>query len=80
MLTPMTSEELKDALVQYPEDWIREAVREAVNNNKRSWSYIQRILERWTAEGKKDGTHRRDNQKDGPDKYTSGPYGHLIQR
>jgi DNA replication protein len=80
MLTPMTSEELKDALVQYPEDWIREAVREAVNNNKRSWSYIQRILERWTAEGKKDGTHRQDNQKAGADKYTSGPYGHLIQR
>jgi DnaD/phage-associated family protein len=80
MLTPMTSEELKDALVQYPEEWIRDAVREAVNNNKRSWAYIQRILERWTAEGKKDGTHRRDNQKEDPAKYTSGPYGHLIQR
>jgi len=80
MLTPMAAEELKDALTQYPEEWIRDAMREAVNANKRSWSYIGRILERWTTEGKKNGTHRPDNQKEDPDKYTRGPYGHLIQR
>jgi DnaD/phage-associated family protein len=79
MLTPMIAEELKDALSQYPEDWIRDAIREAVEANKRSWRYASRILERWTTEGKKDGTHRRDNQKDDPTKYTSGPYGHLVQ-
>lgn len=80
MLTPMIAEEIKDALTQYPEEWIRDAVREAVDNNKRKWSYISRILERWTTEGKKDGTHRRDNQNPDPDKYIRGPYGHLIQR
>ncbi len=80
MLTPMIAEEIKDALTQYPEEWIREAVKEAVEVNKRNWRYIARILERWTTEGKKDGTHRRDNQKEDPGKYTSGAYGHLIQR
>jgi DNA replication protein len=80
MLTPLTSEEIKDALTQYPEEWLRDAILEAVNANKRNWRYIERILERWTTEGKKDGTHQRDNQKDTPDKYTQGAYGHLIQR
>jgi DnaD/phage-associated family protein len=80
MLTPLTSEEIKEALTQYPEDWLRDAIREAVNANKRNWRYIERILERWTTEGKKDGTHQRDNQKANPDKYTQGAYGHLIQR
>ena len=80
MLTPLTSEEIKDALTQYPEEWLRDAILEAVNANKRNWRYIERILERWTTEGKKDGTHQRDNQKDNPDKFTQGAYGHLIQR
>ena len=79
MLTPMIAEELKDALTQYPEEWIGDAIREAVNKNKRNWSYISRILERWLAEGKKDGATGRYTQKESPDKYVGGPYGHLIQ-
>ena len=80
LLTPMIAEEIKDALTQYPEEWIRDAIREAVDANKRNWRYIARILERWTTEGKKDGTHQRDNQKEDPDKYFRGPYGHLVKR
>jgi DNA replication protein len=80
MLTPMMAEELKDALTQYPEEWVRDAIREAVNNNKHNWRYIERILERWLAEGKKDGTPGRYNQKEDPDKYIRGPYGHLVRR
>ena len=80
LLTPMIAEEIKDALTEYPEEWIRDAVREAVEANKRNWRYISYLLERWTTEGKKDGTHQRDNQKEDPDKYIRGPYGHLVQR
>jgi len=79
MLTPMIAEELKDALTQYPEEWIGDAIKEAVNANKRNWHYMAHILERWNTEGKKDGTHQRDNQKEDPDKYFRGPYGHLVQ-
>ena len=52
LLLPMISEELKDAAEQYPEDWIVDAFREAVQQNKRNWSYIRAILRRWETEGK----------------------------
>ncbi|MFC2010555.1 DnaD domain-containing protein [Chloroflexota bacterium] len=79
MLTPMIADELREAEKLYPEDWIRDAIKEAVSLNKRSWRYISRILENWTAEGKKDGTHRGDS-KAGQDKYAGQKYGHIVQR
>ena len=80
MITPMIAEELKEAEKLYPPQWIKEAFKEAVTLNKRSWKYIARILERWTSEGKDSGEHRRDIKKDGPDKYVKGRYGHLVKR
>jgi DNA replication protein len=80
MLTPMIAEELRDALKLYTEAWIRDAIKEAVNHNKRKWSYISAILERWTTEGRDDGTYRGDTKKTGPDKYIKGKYGHIVQR
>ncbi|MDP3063508.1 MAG: DnaD domain protein [Chloroflexota bacterium] len=60
MLTPLLAEELKEAEASYPPDWIRDAFREAVERNKRSWSYIRRILERWATEGRGEhGEHGR---------------------
>jgi DNA replication protein len=80
MLTPMIAEELRDALKVYPENWISDAIKEAVSNNKRKWSYISAILERWTAEGRDDGTYRGDSKKTDPDKYLKQKYGHIVQR
>ena len=79
MLTPMIAEELREAEKLYPESWIREAIREAVNQNIRKKSYILAILERWATEGKGDGTYKRDSKTD-PDKYIKGKYGHMVQR
>lgn len=79
MLTPMIAEELREAEKLYPETWIRDAIKEAVNQNKRKWSYISAILERWSAEGRGDGTYRRDSKTD-PDKYIKGKYGHMVRR
>ncbi len=79
MLTPMIAEELREAEKLYPETWIRDAIKEAVNQNKRKWSYISAILERWSAEGRNDGTYRRDSKTD-PDKYIKGKYGHMVRR
>jgi DnaD/phage-associated family protein len=50
-MTPLIADQLKEAEEEYPEEWIREAFREAVSLNKRSWRYIRRILETWEAEG-----------------------------
>jgi DNA replication protein len=80
MLTPMIAEELRDALKLYTESWIRDAIKEAVNHNKRKWSYISAILERWTSEGRDDGTYQRDSEKTGPDKYFKQKYGNIVQR
>ncbi len=80
MLTPMIAEELKEAQTHYPESWLRDAIRKAVDQNKRKWNYIAAILERWSAEGKTDGTYQRDIKKTDPDKYIKGKYGHMVQR
>ncbi|MFC1987793.1 DnaD domain-containing protein [Chloroflexota bacterium] len=80
MLTPMIAEELREAEKLYPEAWIGDAIKEAVSLNKRSWRYIARILERWSAEGRSDGTYRRDFKKTDPDKYIKGKYGHMVKR
>ncbi|MFC2070459.1 DnaD domain-containing protein [Chloroflexota bacterium] len=79
MLTPIIAEELGEAEKLYPEDWIRDAIKEAVSLNKRNWRYIARILENWSTEGRNDGTHKRDSKK-GSDKYSGQKYGHLFQR
>jgi DNA replication protein len=81
MLTPLIADEMREAGKQYPEDWIREAIREAAALNKRNWRYIARILEHWLAEGKDNGTYRGNLKKNtDPDKYIKGRYGHMVQR
>ncbi len=80
LLTPMLADELREAEKLYPESWLREAIKEAVDLNKRNWRYIAAILERWSREGKGSGTHQRDSKKTDPDKYIKGKYGHMVQR
>lgn len=80
MLTPMIAEELREAERTYPESWIKDAIKEAVSQNKRKWRYIAAILERWAAEGKGDGAYRRDFKKTDADKYIKGKYGHMVGR
>lgn len=50
-ISPLIAEELTEAETQYPAPWVEAAFREAVRQNKRSWRYIQKILERWAVEG-----------------------------
>jgi len=80
LLTPMIAEELRDAEKNYPESWIKDAIKKAVNAGKRNWRYISAILERWEIEGKSDGTHLRDFKKTDPDKFIKGKYGHAVKR
>ena len=80
MLTPMIAEELREAEKLYPETWIKDAIKEAVNQNKRKWGYISAILESWSSEGKSNGTYQRDSKKTGPNKYVKQKYGHMVKR
>jgi DnaD/phage-associated family protein len=77
-LTPLLADELREAEDSYPASWIEEAFREAVELNKRSWRYIQRILERWATEGKDDETARRSREGD-PRRFIEGKYADYIE-
>jgi len=79
LLTPMIADELREAEKAYPIAWLKDAIKRAVDENKRKWSYIQGVLERWAREGKGDGTYQRDIRKTDPDKYIKGKYGHMVQ-
>jgi DnaD/phage-associated family protein len=78
VLTPLLSDELRDAEATYPAEWVEEAFREAVALNKRSWRYIRAILERWQAEG-------RGTDQGGPEsersrrRYIEGDYADYIE-
>ena len=63
MLTPLLSDEMKEAEEIYPWQWIEEAFKIAVSRNKRSWRYIEATLRRWATEGKDDGESGRYFQK-----------------
>jgi DnaD/phage-associated family protein len=77
-LTPLLAEELMEAEDTYPATWIEDAFREAVELNKRSWRYIQRILERWAAEGRTDETSRRGDERDRR-RFIEGEYSDYIE-
>jgi DNA replication protein len=80
MITPRIADELREAEKLYPENWIRDAIKEAVKQNKRKWSYISAILERWSSEGKDSGAYKRDFKKTEPDKYIGQKYDHMVRR
>jgi DNA replication protein len=57
------AEELKEAERNYPQQWVEEAFREAVLQNKRSWRYIEAILKGWMTEGREHGESGRHSKK-----------------
>jgi DnaD/phage-associated family protein len=63
-LTPMLADALRDAEALYPSEWIEDAIRIAVERNKRSWRYVEAILRRWQ-EG--DGMTGQAKEQDRPD-------------
>jgi DnaD/phage-associated family protein len=76
-LTPLIADALKDAASEYAATWIEAAFREAVQNNARSWRYIQAVLERWRKEGRH-GAAQPDTETDG-NRYISGKYADFIE-
>jgi DnaD/phage-associated family protein len=62
VLTPLIADALQDAEKTYPADWIEDAFRIAVENNKRSWRYVEAILKRWQ-EGGRDGKTQKPERE-----------------
>ncbi len=80
VLTPTVADGLRDAEQAYPADWLADALRLAVEYNKRSWAYVHGILKRWETEGRTVGTDRGHSEAAvDSEKYTSGRYGRLVE-
>jgi DnaD/phage-associated family protein len=77
-LTPMIADTLKEAEEEYPQRWIEESIRIAVENNARKWSYVQAILLRWKEEGRDERRHQGDSEKDRR-KYVGGKFSDFIE-
>jgi DnaD/phage-associated family protein len=77
-LTPMMADALKDAEREYPAEWLEEAIRIAVENNARAWSYVQAILRRWQEEGRDERRTQGDSEKDRR-KYVEGEFSDFIE-
>jgi len=50
-VTPLLADVLREAERDYAATWVEYAFREACNNNKRSWKYVEAILKRIKTEG-----------------------------
>jgi len=87
LLSPIISDALIDAEKIYPLNWIEAAMKEAVTNNKRSWSYAEAILKRWKVDGfgvdtrsKRNGKASKDRPGDkDPKSYVEGEFGKYIE-
>ncbi len=74
LLTPLIAEELRDAEKTYPDDWIEDAFRIAVEHNARRWRYVRSVLERWATEGKVSEKTGKDRRR-----YIEGKYADYIE-
>ncbi len=76
-LTPLMADTLEDAEDTYPQTWIADAIKIAVEKNIRNWRYIDAILKSWQKEGRSE-KDRRDTQENRR-KYIEGDYGDIIE-
>lgn len=80
LLSPILADELKDAEMTYPAEWIEAAFKIAVENNVRKWRYIRAILENMATEGMSDGTHQRQDKPDSAKRwFTDEEFKHLFE-
>ncbi len=78
LLSPILADELKDAEATYPQIWIEDAFKIAVENNVRKWSYIRAILERMATVGRDDGKNKKEESQN-KTWYTDEEFKYLIQ-
>lgn len=78
LISPILADELKDAEINYHQDWIEDAFKIAVENNVRKWSYIRAILERWATSGREDG-HEQKQESSSKSWYTDEEFKELIE-
>ncbi len=61
--------ELDEAQSNFDEDWILDAMRIALENNVKRWTYVRIILERWKQEGRGDVNEESKRFNQGTNEY-----------
>jgi DNA replication protein len=73
---------LKEAEETYPAEWIADAMRIAVEKNKRVWRYVAAILERWNREGRDVEKAKPKDRRDAAEtrqRYVEGEFSDFIE-
>ena len=63
LLTPVIAQTIDEWIKEFPQDWIIQAIDEAVKNNVKKVRYIQKILDNWKAEGKGNKSSKKESEK-----------------
>jgi DnaD/phage-associated family protein len=81
-ITPLLAEMLSEAEDTYPAHWIEDALRIAVERNKRNWRYAEAILKKWQVEGrdaKKEQSQDRRDSAENRRRYVEGEFSDFIE-
>jgi len=80
-LTPMIADALGEAEDSYSTEWIQDAFRIAVENNKRSWRYVEAILKRWEREGRdvRKGKEYSGDSEETRRRYVEGEFSDFVE-
>jgi DNA replication protein len=75
-LTPLIAADLRLAEQEYPAGWIEDAIRVAVQANKRSWRYVEGILRRRKEKGADEPD--RSGSQESLYRFTEGSHGDIV--
>ena len=77
VLTPMIVDAIREAEAEFPNDWIEDAMRYAVERNARNWRYIRKVLDSWRHEGRRSEKAGQDLERH--KQYTAGEWKDFIE-
>ena len=77
LLTPMIVDAIREAEAEFPNDWIEDAMRYAVERNARNWRYIRKVLDSWRHEGRRSEKAGQDLERH--KQYTAGEWKDFIE-
>lgn len=51
-ITPIIRDKLVDAVKEFGEPWVEDAIKEAVTHNAKTWAYVESVLDSWAKNGR----------------------------
>lgn len=76
-LTPQIAGWLDQACLDFTEEWVYLALKEAVRSGKTGWNYVDAILKSWREKGYP--ASDKKHKKRGAERFTTGRYAHVVK-